>query len=284
VSTKIPKALTIAGSDSGGGAGIQADLKTFAAFGVYGSSVITAVTAQNTRHVTGVHVIPSDVVVKQIEAVLSDIGCDAIKIGMLANAGIIQGVTACLSRYPKIPVVVDPVMVAKSGDVLLERDAIRTMREQLLPLAEVVTPNIPEAEVLLGRNLQSEEDYTQAARDIFAMGARSVLLKGGHRPRHEKIELGRNVDSPVVDFFYDGKEIRQIEGPFIDTPHTHGTGCTLSAALAAGLANGLKPYPAALQAREFLTGALRNAFPVGHGKGPVHHFHSWWSRDLPKES
>jgi hydroxymethylpyrimidine/phosphomethylpyrimidine kinase len=166
----------------------------------------------------------------------------------------------------------------------LEREAVRIMREQLVPLAEMITPNIPEAEVLLGRNLRSEEDYAEAARGMLEMGAHSVLLKGGHRFRHEKTELGQNVDSPVVDLFYDGKEIRHIEGPFIDTPHTHGTGCTLSAALAAGLAKGLKPYPAAVQAREFLTEALRNAFPIGRGKGPVHHFHSWWSRALPRES
>ena len=281
---KIVKALTIAGSDSGGGAGIQADLKTFAAFGVYGSSVITAVTAQNTQHVKGIHIIPPEIVEKQIEAVLSDIGSDAIKIGMLANAGIIQVVVSSLRRHSKMPVVVDTVMVAKSGDVLLERGAVRAMREQLLPLAEMVTPNIPEAEVLLGRSLRSEEDYVLAAKAIFDLGARTVLLKGGHRPRTQKTILGPKTDSPVVDLFYDGKDIRHIEGPFIDTPHTHGTGCTLSSAVAAGLAKGLEPFPAALRAREYLTGALRNAFPVGRGKGPVHHFHTWWSTGLAMRS
>ena len=267
----IAKALTIAGSDSGGGAGIQADLKTFAALGVYGSSVITAITAQNTQQVTGIHALPPPMVARQIEAVLTDIGSDAIKTGMLGNAEIIQAVAETLRGYSGIPLVVDPVMVAKSGASLLAPEAVKTLREQLIPLAKIVTPNIPEAEVLVGKHLQSEADFIWAARAIFDMGAKMVVLKGGHQP-----ERKRTTPAQVVDLFYDGKQARSVEGPFIDTPHTHGTGCTFASAITAGLAKGLEPYLAVLKARQYLTGALQHAFPVGQGKSPVHHFHSWW--------
>jgi hydroxymethylpyrimidine/phosphomethylpyrimidine kinase len=272
---KVAKALTIAGSDSGGGAGIQADLKTFAALGVYGSSVITAVTAQNTQRVSAVHVVPALIVAEQIKAVLSDIGADAIKTGMLANAEIIRAVVTSLQQFPKIPLVVDPVMVAKSGDALLAKEAVRALRDVLVPLAEIVTPNIPEAEVLVEKSLQTEADFITAAEMISKMGARNVIIKGGHRPpRHAESGLPL-----VVDLFYDGRQVRSIEGPFIDTPHTHGTGCTFASAIAAGLARGLDPFSAAVEAREYLTEALRWAFPIGHGKSPVHHFHRWWGRD-----
>jgi hydroxymethylpyrimidine/phosphomethylpyrimidine kinase len=269
----LHKALTIAGSDSGGGAGIQADLKTFAALGVYGSSVITAVTAQNTRQVSAIHVVPAPIVAAQIKAVLADIGADAIKTGMLANAEIIQVVVSTLQQFPRIPLVIDPVMVAKSGDSLLTEEAVQTLRGALLPLAEVVTPNIPEAEVLVGKSLQTEADFVAAARMIFEMGARNVVIKGGHRPPG-RTESGLPV---MVDLFYDGRQVRSIEGRFIDTPHTHGTGCTFASAIAAGLARGLDPFSAATEAREYLTEALRRAVQIGNGMSPVHHFHRWWS-------
>jgi hydroxymethylpyrimidine/phosphomethylpyrimidine kinase len=266
----IPKALTIAGSDSGGGAGIQADLKTFAALGVYGCSVITAVTAQNTEQVTGIFDLPPEAVQLQMEAVLSDISPQAIKTGMLSNAGIIEIIVRTLRRYSRVPLVVDPVMVAKSGDVLLASSAVEALREELLPMAMVVTPNLPEAEVLTGRKLQSESECIQACEAIFRLGPKIVVLKGGHRPRQEHGEAS------VVDLFYDGQTVRRIEGPFIDTPHTHGTGCTFASAITACLAKGDSPWEAVNQAREYLTEALRFAYAIGRGKSPVHHFHRWW--------
>jgi hydroxymethylpyrimidine/phosphomethylpyrimidine kinase len=269
---KLYRALTIAGSDSGGGAGVQADLKTFAALGVYGSSVITAVTAQNTLQVSAIHVLPPPIVAEQLRAVLADIGADAIKTGMLANAEIIEAVALTLRQFPRIPLVVDPVMVAKSGDTLLTRESVQTLCEVLIPMAEVVTPNVPEAEVLVGRNLQTEADFVAAAKTIYNMGARNVVIKGGHRPPSRR----ESESSVIVDLFYDGTEVRSIEGPFISTPHTHGTGCTFAAAIAAGRALGLAPFVATIEARNYLTEALRNAFPIGHGKSPVHHFHRWW--------
>lgn len=271
----IPKALTIAGSDSGGGAGIQADLKTFAAFGIYGCSVITAITAQNTLQVTGVEPVSPEMVRKQLEAVLSDLRPDVVKTGMLANVDIIRAVVASLSAAQKIPLVVDPVMLSKGGNALLAPDAEVTLRELLLPMADLITPNIPEAEVLTGTTLRSDEDFHQAARQLHNMGARAVLLKGGHRPRPQiEAESGRN---EVIDLLYDGREFHSIHGPWINTPHTHGTGCTLASAIAAGLAQGLKLHPAVLQARNYLTKALEAGFPVGQGINPVHHFHHWWN-------
>jgi hydroxymethylpyrimidine/phosphomethylpyrimidine kinase len=271
---KLYRALTIAGSDSGGGAGVQADLKTFAALGVYGSAVITAVTAQNTLQVSAIHVLPAPIVAEQLKAVLSDISTDAIKTGMLANAEIIQAVSMTLRQFPKIPLVLDPVMVAKSGDTLLTRESVQTLREVLIPMAEVVTPNVAEAEVLVGRNLQTDADFATAAKTIYDMGARNVIIKGGHRSP----SLTRAGSSVVVDLFYDGSEVRSIEGPFIDTPHTHGTGCTFAAAIAAWRARGLPPFAATVEARNYLTEALRTGFPIGQGKSPIHHFHRWWGK------
>ena len=273
----IPKALTIAGSDSGGGAGIQADLKTFAAFGLYGCSVITAITAQNTLQVTGVEPVSPDMVRKQLEAVLADIRPDVVKTGMLANADIIRAVASSLSATRRIPLVADPVMLSKSGDALLAQDAAVTLRELLFPLADLITPNIPEAEVLTGKTFCRDEDFQEAARQLHSMGARAVLLKGGHRPRPQvEADLGRN---EVVDLFFDGQEFHSIRGPWVDTPHTHGTGCTLASAIAAGLAQGLDLHPAILQARIYLTKALEAGFVVGQGISPVHHFHHWWTQN-----
>jgi len=270
----IPKALTIAGSDSGGGAGIQADLKTFAAFGVYGCSVVTAITAQNTLQVTGVESVSPDMVRKQLEAVLSDIRPDVVKTGMMANADIIRAVASSLSAAQRIPLVLDPVMLAKSGDALLHPDAAATLRKLLFPLADLITPNIPEAEVLTGKTLCSDEDFQEAARQLHKMGARAVLLKGGHRPRLREGDSGFN---EVIDLFYDGREFHSIRGPWVNTPHTHGTGCTLASAIAAGLAQGLELHSSILQARTYLTKALEAGFVVGEGISPVHHFHHWWT-------
>jgi hydroxymethylpyrimidine/phosphomethylpyrimidine kinase len=273
----VSKALTIAGSDSGGGAGIQADLKTFAALGVYGCSVLTAITAQNTLQVTGVEPVSPDMVRKQLEAVLTDIRPDVVKTGMLANANIIRAVASSLTAVRRIPLVVDPVMLSKSGDALLDLDAALRLRELLFPLADLITPNLPEAEVLTGRTLITNDDFEQAARQLHSMGARAVLLKGGHRPRL-RAENDSGSDE-VIDLFFDGREFHSIRGPWVNTPHTHGTGCTLASAIAAGLAQGLDLHPAILQARKYLTKALEAGFVVGQGISPVHHFHQWWSRD-----
>lgn len=271
----IPKALTIAGSDSGGGAGVQADLKTFAAFGVYGCCVITAVTAQNTQGVSAIETVSPAMVRKQLESVLSDIRPEAMKTGMLANADIIQAVASSLRAAPRIPLVLDPVMRSKSGDALLSPDAVAALKELLIPLADLVTPNVPEAEALTGTGLSSDEDFEAAARQLHAMGARAVLLKGGHRPR---VPADRDTaPGEVIDLLYDGQEFHPIRGRWVNTPHTHGTGCTLASAIAAGLAQGLELYPAVVKARAYLAKALEAAFAIGHGIGPVHHFHAWWA-------
>jgi hydroxymethylpyrimidine/phosphomethylpyrimidine kinase len=256
--------MTIAGSDSGGGAGIQADLKTFSAFGVYGTSAITAITAQNTQGVTQVLELPPDLVAAQIDAIVSDIGADAVKTGMLANAAIIEVVAAKVRQYGLTKLVVDPVMVAKSGDSLLQPSAVAALRELLLPLALVVTPNIPEAEVLVGRQLESPDDMRRAAEEIVAMGASNVVVKGGHR------------DGPAVDLFYDGRSIHEFAAPRVDTTSTHGTGCTFASAIAAGLAKGSGVRDAVAMAKAYVTKAIQSAYPVGHGHGPVHHFFRFW--------
>lgn len=262
----IRKALTIAGSDSGGGAGIQADLKTFAALGVYGTSAITAVTAQNTLGVSAVLALRPKLVAAQIDAIVSDIGADALKTGMLANAAIIKIVAAKIREHGLKNIVVDPVMVATSGDLLIKKNAVGTLRRKLLPLATIVTPNIPEAEELTGMKLRTAEEIEKAARAIVAMGAKSVVIKGGHR------------SGPAVDFFYDGKRCAALQAPRIRTNNTHGTGCTLSAAIAAYLAKGEDLDRAVGMAKNYLTDALRQSFTVGHGHSPVHHFHRFWRK------
>ena len=255
------RALTIAGSDSGGGAGIQADLKTFAAHGVYGTSAITAVTAQNTRGVRAWQALPPELVTAQIEAVASDIGADAVKIGMLANAGIIRAVASALERLQLPNVVLDPVMVAKGGDRLLEADGVDALRAQLLPRALIVTPNIPEAEVLAGSDIHSLADMREAGRRILALGPAVVLVKGGHAEGDESIDVAVMQEGTV-----------EIRGPRLVSRNTHGTGCTLSSAIAANLAIGLPPEPAIRRAREYLEGAIRQAPDIGGGHGPLHHF------------
>ena len=263
---QAPRALTIAGSDSSAGAGIQADLKTFAAFGVYGMSAVTAITAQNTVEVRDVLPMPPAVVASQVDAVLSDIGADAVKTGMLANAEIIAVVAERLRAHSVEKLVVDPVMVASHGEPLLEADAVATLIRELLPLALLATPNLPEAEMLTNRSINSWEEAKSAARQIVEMGARSVLIKGGH------FDSDRN----ATDLFFDGSGYRDFTAVRIDTTSTHGTGCTLSAAIAAGLAKGLAVTDAVALGKSYVTLAMQHAYPVGSGHGPLHHFYRYW--------
>ena len=260
----IPKAMTIAGSDSGGGAGIQADLKTFAAFGVYATSVVTAVTAQNTRSVVDFLEMPPALVKAQIDAVVTDIGADVVKTGMLASSAIIEVVAESIKRHSLTRVVVDPVMVAKSGDRLLRENAVEALRDLLIPLAYVVTPNIPEAEALLGRSIRSLDDINAAVRDLVAMGAKSAVVKGGH------------LDGPATDGLYDGQEFRAFTSQRLSTTSTHGTGCTFASAIAAGLANGKSVRDAVSEAKKYVTNAMKRSFPIGSGHGPLNHFHEMW--------
>jgi len=260
----VPKALTIAGSDSGGGAGIQADLKTFSALGVYGSTVITALTAQNTKEVIDVLETPVAMVRAQIDAVMTDIGADAVKTGMLSSAEIIGEVAAGVRRFRIEKLVVDPVMVAKSGDRLLRADAVGAVLELLLPLTFIVTPNIPEAEVLSGRSIASEADMGEAARAIHARGARFVVVKGGH------------LEGDAVDIVFDGSNVERFTSPRVNTRNTHGTGCTFSAAITARLAVGRDARDAIADAKAYLYGALLNSYEVGAGHSPVHHFYQLW--------
>jgi hydroxymethylpyrimidine/phosphomethylpyrimidine kinase len=255
-----PRALTIAGSDSGGGAGIQADLKTFAAFGVYGASAITAITAQNTIGVRAIHEVPAAVVAAQIDAVLEDIGADAAKTGMLSSVEIIETVADRLRAHAVTALVVDPVMVAKSGDRLLHEDAVQALRELLLPLAAIVTPNAPEAAVLSGIDVVDAASGREAARRIHDLGPAVVVVKGGH--------LGGDTSDDLV---FDGSSFEVLSGRRVATRHTHGTGCTFSAAIAAGLARGLPPLEAVREARVYLQGAIEHAEPLGSGHGPVNH-------------
>jgi hydroxymethylpyrimidine/phosphomethylpyrimidine kinase len=260
--------LTIAGSDSGGGAGIQADLKTFSALGVYGASVITALTAQNTREVRAIHNVPPAFVATQIDAVCEDLSIDAVKIGMLSRPEVIVQVAEGLERHDAGPIVLDPVMVAKSGDHLLQSDAVASLRELLVPRARLITPNLPEAGMLLGEPPPTSEVEMEAAcTRLLALGAEAVLLKGGH--------LG-GTDS--IDLLSDKRETRRFVAPRVATAHTHGTGCTLSSAIAAGLAHGLELADAVARAKDYVTAAIEAAerLRVGHGHGPVHHFYAWW--------
>jgi hydroxymethylpyrimidine/phosphomethylpyrimidine kinase len=257
----IPRALTIAGSDSGGGAGIQADLKTFAALGVYGMSAITALTSQNTVGVMGIVEVDPDFVSSQIHAVVEDIGVDAVKTGMLANSAIISRVAEDIRALNLTKLVVDPVMVAKSGDRLLRSDAGEALVKELFPLALVVTPNLHEAAALTGLKVETEKEMREAARRIRDLGPEVVIIKGGHLP------------GKPMDLFYDGKTFREFTNTRFDTPHTHGTGCTFASAVAAGLALGLSIEDSVARAKTFITGAIRQGLPLGRGQGPVHHFH-----------
>ena len=266
---RVPIAMTIAGSDSSGGAGIQADLKTFSAMGVYGASTLTALTAQNTCSVSAIHEVPADFVTQQLVAVLSDLNVGAIKIGMLASVAIIEAIGAVLREHPAIPVVLDPVMVAKSGDALLHHDAIHALREVLFPLATIITPNIPEAAMLNGTmDATNEALMEQQARALGAFGCSSVLLKGGHLGTADSTDL-LLLDNTVYRFSY----------PRLPTRNTHGTGCTLSSAIAAELSKGKSLQAAVTKAEDYIHAAIACAdqLDVGHGHGPVHHFHALWS-------
>ena len=260
-STGMRTALTIAGSDSGAGAGIQADLKTFAAHGVYGTSAITALTAQNTVGVSAIHVAPDDIVTAQIEAVAGDIGCDAVKTGMLANSTIVEAVAAAIESMELPNLVVDPVMVAKSGDHLLDDEAVHALRWTLLRLARVVTPNIPEAEVLAKMTVRTRDDMREAARRIAMLKPGAVVIKGGHLPGPE-----------IVDVLLEHGEFTEFTGPRIEGRHTHGTGCTFAAAIAAHLAKGVALKEAVRLAKEYVAGAMRPGIPLGKGHRPLDHF------------
>jgi hydroxymethylpyrimidine/phosphomethylpyrimidine kinase len=254
-------ALTIAGSDSGGGAGIQADLKTFAAHSVFGTSALTAITAQNTVGVTEAFALSADLVIAQMEAVAADIEIHAAKTGMLATAAIVEGVSATVAELDLPYLVVDPVMIAKSGDSLLDADAIGAIKSELLRRAYLVTPNAMEAGVLAGMPVTSLSDAIEAAKRIRKLGARAVIVKGGH------------LDEPdVIDVLYDGHEVRQFKAGRIGTRNTHGTGCTFSAAITANLALGFDLGESVQRAKEYVTGAIRHGLPIGKGHGPLDHF------------
>jgi hydroxymethylpyrimidine/phosphomethylpyrimidine kinase len=263
-----PIALTIAGSDSGGGAGIQADLKTFAALGVYGASVITALTAQNTRGVRGVHPVPPDFVTAQLDAVFDDLAINAVKIGMVASRGVIEAIAAGLARRTPAYVVLDPVMVATSGDKLLAEDAIDALRRLLIPLSTLITPNLPEAAALLGESVAtSEAAIADQGKRLLAFGCPSVLIKGGHGEGSESI-----------DYLFTSAATLPLTAPRIATRNTHGTGCSLSSAIAAGLAKGDALETSVRNAKTFISEAIAasDRFAVGHGHGPVHHFHRFY--------
>ena len=257
------KALTIAGSDSGGGAGIQADLKTFQELEVYGMSAITAVTAQNTLGVHGVFPMDRDAVAAQLKAIGDDLQPDAIKTGMLASSAIIEAVAASFTEYGWRNLVIDPVMIAKGGSSLLRQDALSTLIDKLIPLAALVTPNVPEAEELAQLRIDTLQDREEAARVLTQMGAGAVLLKGGHDPSTRDV---------VIDLFYDGQSFRYWENKRIDTRHTHGTGCTLSAAITAGIARGSNLHDAIDTAKAFIQAAIEHPLGIGSGHGPTNHF------------
>lgn len=259
-------ALTIAGSDSGGGAGIQADLKAFAANGVYGMSVITAVTAQNTQEVRSVQNIEPAIITDQIEAVFEDLPVDAVKIGMLSSAEIVATVAQTLKKYSPTQLVLDPVMVSKGGHHLLQQEAMQALKKEMIPLASIVTPNIPEAEVLTGMTILTPDDMKEACLIIKKLGAHTVLLKGGH------------LEGPPNDLFYDGEAFHWIKGERIHTKNTHGTGCTLSSAIAANLAKGATMLEAVTEAKRYITIAIEHSLSLGHGHGPTHHFYELYQK------
>lgn len=262
----MKKVLTIAGSDSSGGAGIQADLKAFSAHGVFGMSVITAVTAQNTQGVLAVQDIDVDIITKQIEAIFDDISVDGMKIGMVSRSETIRAIASGLTHYKAQNIVIDPVMISKSGYYLLQKDAVDALVSCLLPLATVLTPNIPEAEEISGIKIQSLKDMEEAARKIHALGPRYILLKGGH------------LKTDATDILFDGDTFEYFVTPRIDTHNTHGTGCTLSAAIAANLARGFSVQEAVSRGKQYIHTAIEHSFSIGKGVGPVHHFYDLYKK------
>lgn len=258
---KVYRALTIAGSDSGGGAGIQADLKTFHQLGVYGMSVLTALTAQNTLGVHGVMPVSPEFVGQQIDAVLSDIGTDAVKTGMLFDSNIIEMVAKKIKQYEINNYVLDPVMIAKGGAPLLLEEAVCAIKKHLIPLAMVITPNLPEAEQLTGMKIETMEQMKKAAEILREMGARAVVIKGGHAS-----------GDMAIDIFFDGKEYKELKAKRFETEQTHGTGCTFAAAITAGLAKGKSVVEAVEEAKKFITAAISHPLGIGHGHGPTNHW------------
>ncbi|MEH6578750.1 MAG: bifunctional hydroxymethylpyrimidine kinase/phosphomethylpyrimidine kinase [Amphritea sp.] len=268
--THVPIALTIAGSDSGGGAGIQADLKAFSALGVYGASVITAVTAQNTQEVRSIHRVPDAIIGDQIDAVFDDLRIDAVKTGMLGDVDTVAVIADRMARLKPRHLIIDPVMVAKSGDALLKSTAVELLKDRLIPLATLITPNLPEAAVLLGcAEPQTLAEMEVAVKQLYQLGAGAVLLKGGHLEGSQQ----------ATDLFYDGQQLVSLQAERIATGNTHGTGCSLASAITAGLASGLDCLTAVQQAKEYIHGAITAAdsLDVGKGHGPVHHFYKFWS-------
>lgn len=262
-------ALTIAGSDSSGGAGIQADIKTFSALGCYAMSVITALTAQNTTGVRAIHAVPPEFAAEQLEAIFTDIPPDSVKIGMLYSAELIETVARMLTRHHARNIVLDPVMAAQSGDSLLQEDAVEAVKTHLMPMASVVTPNVPEAEILLGRRITNVAGMEKAARDLAAFESKSILVKGGHM---------EDFESTDILFVPSQNRLVPIQGARVNTRNNHGTGCTLSSAIASFLAHGLPLEEAVLKAKDYLTSAMEAgaAYEIGKGHGPVHHFHRLW--------
>lgn len=273
------RALTVAGSDSGGGAGIQADIKTFSALACFGMSAITALTAQNTHSVTGIFPVPPEFIGLQIDAVLSDIGADAVKIGMLHSPEVIETVADRLSHWNCKNIVLDPVMVSKSGDKLLQDDAAHALKSVLIPKAFIITPNLPEASVLLSREVKTQEDMTEAVKELADLGCPNVLLKGGH--------LSGNTSTDLL-FQKNKASLTELHNERIDTPNSHGTGCSLSSAICALLARGMDIESAVHQAKAFISAALTAGaeYKIGQGHGPVHHFYDLWNnfRDRPNSS
>ena len=271
----MKKVLTIAGSDSGGGAGIQADLKTMTVHQVYGASVITAVTAQNTVGVQAVKTLSAEAVASQLDSVLKDIEFSALKTGMLANSRIIAEVAKKIKNYSLKNLVVDPVMVATSGDLLLEAEAVTAYQEKLFPLAEIITPNLHEARVLAGVEAEQNADPYELAEELIKFGSRYVLIKGGHSSKEKQLDK-------AVDLLYNGSQFIELEAEYIQTSNTHGTGCTLSAAIASNLAGGMEMKKAVEKAKIFITGAIKNHFVVGQGNSPVNHL--WQLQDQRDKS
>ena len=265
--------LTIAGSDSGGGAGIQADLKTITVLGGFGMSVVTALTAQNTLGVHGIHEVPVDFIGKQFDAVAADIGIDAAKTGMLSSSEIMRVVAGKIEKYRIEKLVVDPVMVAKGGAMLIRQEAKKTLATVLLPMAFVITPNVPEAEELTGMKIATVEDMKKVAKAIHGMGAKNVFLKGGH------------MSGDALDVLYDGRDFHEFTSERIDTKNTHGTGCTTSAAIATGLAQGMDVFEAVKRAKEYITIAIKHSICIGGGHGPTNHM-AYLFRDggIPEDS
>ena len=256
-------ALTIAGSDSGGGAGIQADIKAMQANGVFAASVLTAVTAQNTQAVTAAFDLPTELIAAQIDAVFDDFSVAATKTGMLSSGAIIEVVVEKVRQREMAPLVVDPVMISKSGYALLQEGAVATLKEQLLPLATLVTPNVHEAALLTGMSLHTVDDAREAARRIHALGPKAVLVKGGHL----------DAEHEAIDVLFDGRQFHTFAAPRLDTPHTHGTGCTYASAIAANLARGYQLRGAIARAKRYVTDAIRHGLDLGSGHGPTHHFY-----------